>query len=126
MDSTLESYKSILHITLAKSKITTDEKRLLRQYRKKHSISDDVHFKMLKLFGWTEEEYDDGVKQDDDIELEEETDILEKDDGFQIIRITKQDANKSKAHSNVFSKVCTKFYETMSKAQGNISNLLIY
>jgi hypothetical protein len=58
----LSSYTSILQLTLAKNKISADEKRLLRQYRKKHNISDADHFKLLKQFGWTEDEYDDGVK----------------------------------------------------------------
>jgi len=76
---------------------------------------------VLKLLGWNEEEWEDGEKKDDDIDLEEERKILEEDDGFQIIHITKADANKSKAQLNVFSKVCTKFYETMSKAQANFT-----
>lgn len=42
------------------------------------------------------------------------------DDGFGIIKIKKEDANKTKEHLHVFSKVCTKFYETMSKAQGTV------
>jgi len=45
--------------------------------------------------------------------------VLADENGHKIIFISKKDANQSKAHSNVFSKVCTKFYETMSKAQAN-------
>jgi len=117
----VSSYQSLLQLTLTKNKISTDEKRLLRQYRKKHNINDSDHFKLLKQFGWTEDEYDDGIKQDDDIELDEEHKILDDENGFAVIKITKKEANKSKAHLNVFSKVCTKFYETMSKAQANFS-----
>ncbi len=58
----LQGYESILQITLGKNKISPDEKKLLRQYRKKHGISDADHVKLLKQFGWTEDEYEDGER----------------------------------------------------------------
>lgn len=120
-NSSIDSYKSILHVILSKQKISADEKKLMRQYRRKHNIQDSEHTKLIKLFGWTEDEYEDGAKQDDDIELEEELSILENENGFKVIELTKEDANKNKVINTVFSKVCTKFYETMSKAQANFT-----
>jgi len=117
----LELYKTILRLYTTKNTISADDKRLLRKHRTEHNISNEDHFLILKLLGWTEEEWEDGEKKDEDIDLEEERKILEDDDGFQIIHITRQDAKKSKERINVFSKVCTKFYETMSKAQANFT-----
>ena len=50
--------------------------------------------------------------------MHEEKEVYDKPDGFKIITIKKEDANKSKERLHTFSKVCTKFYETMSKSQG--------
>eukprot|EP01118_Nematostelium_gracile_P014107 TRINITY_DN5443_c0_g1_i2.p1 TRINITY_DN5443_c0_g1~~TRINITY_DN5443_c0_g1_i2.p1 ORF type:complete len:289 (+),score=102.83 TRINITY_DN5443_c0_g1_i2:389-1255(+) len=100
---------------------SADDKRLLRKHRTEHQISNEQHFLVLSLLGWTEEEWEDGEKKDEDVELEEEKPILADENGFKIILITRKDAQKSKDHLNVFSKVCTKFYETMSKAQANFT-----
>jgi len=81
-----------------------------------------VHDDILHELGWTEDEYEAGVRADPDtIELEEERPILLKKDGFSIITINKKDKDKSKEARNVFSHVSSKFFETMSQAQANFS-----
>lgn len=114
----IDSYKGILLCALAKHKITADDKRLLRTYRKQNNINDDEHNALLKKLGWTADEYEDGEKKEDDIEVDEERKVYEDEDGFDIITITKEAAAKNKHFQAVFSKVSSMFYETMSKAQG--------
>jgi len=116
----LDAYRGILEFALSKHKISADDKRSLREYRRKNGISDQDHFHALKQLGWTEDEYDDGEKKiDDDIDLQEEKEVYDKPDGFKVITIKKEDAHKTKERLHTFSKVCTKFYETMSKSQAN-------
>lgn len=58
----MSHYRSILSFALSKNKISADDKRSLRKYRRDHNITDEQHFHALKLLGWTEDEYDDGEK----------------------------------------------------------------
>jgi len=115
----LENYKNVLRCALSKNKVSVDEKRMLRTFRRNHNIDDQDHFRLLMQFGWSADEYEDGQKKDDDCDLDEERDILE-NNGFAIISI-KKGKNLTKAEDNVFSRVCAKFFQTMSQAQANYS-----
>jgi len=98
------------------------KKKILKILRKNTKVSENVHDDILHELGWTEDEYEAGVRADPDtIELEEERPILLKKDGFSIITINKKDKDKSKEARNVFSHVSSKFFETMSQAQANFS-----
>eukprot|EP01112_Ceratiomyxa_fruticulosa_P018209 TRINITY_DN5781_c0_g2_i1.p1 TRINITY_DN5781_c0_g2~~TRINITY_DN5781_c0_g2_i1.p1 ORF type:complete len:451 (-),score=105.37 TRINITY_DN5781_c0_g2_i1:85-1437(-) len=116
----LENYKNVLRIVLGKSKISVDEKRMLREFRKQHSITDQHHFLALAQFGWTEDEYDDGERKDDNIDLEVERKVLLDPSGFEIFWLERKDLKKmTKEQENVFSRVCTRFFQTMARAQSN-------
>ena len=83
------------------------------------NIQDSVHRMLLGQFGWSEDEYEDGEKaESNDVDLDEENTILADPDGFKVIWVEK-DKYPSKQHENVFSRVCSKFYQTMAKAQRN-------
>eukprot|EP01117_Protostelium_nocturnum_P012116 TRINITY_DN4441_c0_g2_i1.p1 TRINITY_DN4441_c0_g2~~TRINITY_DN4441_c0_g2_i1.p1 ORF type:complete len:465 (+),score=181.39 TRINITY_DN4441_c0_g2_i1:163-1557(+) len=116
----LEDYRNVMQFALLRNKISAEDKRKLREFRRSYDISNEDHIAILKKFGWTEDEYEDGEKKEDDIDLQEERKILDSG-GFQIITIRKEDANKNKEFMNTFAKVSTKFYDTMSKAQANYS-----
>lgn len=74
---------------------------------------------LLGQLGWTEDEYEDGVRPEKtDIDLDEENAILADPDGSKVIWI-KKDEYPSKQHENTFGRVCTSFYQTMNKAQMN-------
>jgi len=66
----------VLRSALAGAKISRDQKRLLRQFRRDNHVSDDEHNKLLMQFGWTVDEYEDGEKMPEDVELDEEAKIL--------------------------------------------------
>eukprot|EP01111_Echinosteliopsis_oligospora_P017019 TRINITY_DN7246_c0_g1_i1.p1 TRINITY_DN7246_c0_g1~~TRINITY_DN7246_c0_g1_i1.p1 ORF type:complete len:527 (-),score=178.37 TRINITY_DN7246_c0_g1_i1:154-1650(-) len=117
VDPNTEAYKTILKSALSKFKISTDEKRMLRDFRRTHNISDQDHSRLVPQYGWSADEYEDGEKKDDDCDLKEEREVLAKD-GFAIISL-KKDKLATKEHDNVFSRVCAKFFQTMSKAQAN-------
>lgn len=116
-NQTLENYKSVLQCALAKNKISVDEKRMLRTYRRNNAIEDVDHFRLIQQFGWTADEYEDGQRKDDDCDLDEERGLLEKNQ-LTILSIKKA-KNMPKEHDIVFSRVCAKFFQTMSKAQSN-------
>ena len=71
------SYRAVITVVLSKNKITVEEKRMLRGFRRTFSITDEVglsaykqkylqrtqeHRKILKEFDWTEDQYEDGEK----------------------------------------------------------------
>jgi len=114
-----DAYRCVVQVILAKNKITPDEKRLLRGFRHTHRLSNRDHLDILQEFGWTEEEYDDGERKPDEVELDEEKAILEKG-GFGFIKLSK-DGKMTSQQEAVFSKVAAQFYQTMAKAQGNYS-----
>jgi hypothetical protein len=47
---------------LSKNKISADDKRLLRKFRRENNITDEEHTALLTNFHWTEDEYEDGEK----------------------------------------------------------------
>lgn len=115
-----EAYRCVVQVILAKNKITPDEKRILRGFRRTHNVPDKDHFDILQEFGWTEDEYDDGERKDDDIEVDEERALLESSGGFGYIKLSKS-RKMTAQQEGVFSKVAAQFYQTMAKAQGNYS-----
>lgn len=113
LDPSVENYKNVLKICLSKNKVSVDEKRMLRTFRRDHDVSDQDHFRLLLQFGWSADEFEDGLKKDDDCDLDEERKVLE-NNGFAIISI-KKGKTLTKEQDNVFSRVCAKFFQTMSK-----------
>jgi hypothetical protein len=114
----LLGYKSMLKIYLSGQKIGADAKRILRQYRQEHGVTDTEHNQFLGLFGWTPEEYEDGEKVIDDIDLDEEKTILADPNGFKIITLyNNQKFNKQE--ESAWARASAKFFQTMSKAQAN-------
>jgi hypothetical protein len=111
----------LLKTFLGKAKVSVEEKRVIREFRRSHDIADSEHSMLIGQLGWSEDEYEDGErKQDEDIDLEEERAVLADPAGFRVVWIKKADLSKlSKAHENVFGRVCTKFFQTMAKAQAN-------
>jgi hypothetical protein len=65
-DPEVETYKNVLRCALAKNKVSVDEKRMLRTYRRNNNVSDQDHFRLLMQFGWSADEFEDGQKKDDD------------------------------------------------------------
>ena len=69
------------------------------QHRQEHSITEHEHDQLLGLFGWTPDEYEEGERAPDDIDLEREKEILKDDNGFKIIelrngqKMTKEEQN---------------------------------
>lgn len=83
------------------------------------SIPESVHRMLLGQLGWSEDEYEDGVRPEKaDIDLDEENAVLADPEGFKIIWIRK-DKYPTKQHENTFGRVCSDFYQTMNKAQRN-------
>lgn len=60
---TLEAYAAMLATAVADGRLDGSEKRLLRQYRQSHALSDADHAAALARLGWSVQEYDDGVQQ---------------------------------------------------------------
>jgi len=119
-DVKLDAYKLLLRTVVAKPKISVDEKRLMREYRKGNNISEEDHYKLLSFFGWSHEEYDDGEKRDDECDLAVERKIL-MENGNEIIKIKKEDTLNNKEFDLVYSRVISRFFTTMSAAQGNFT-----
>lgn len=83
------------------------------------NISENAHRMLLGQFGWSEDDYEDGVRPErTDVDLDEENAILADPEGFKVIWI-KKDEYPSKQHENTFGRVCSSFYQTMNKAQKN-------
>ncbi|KAL6065871.1 Poly(ADPribose) polymerase catalytic domain containing protein, variant 2 [Balamuthia mandrillaris] len=114
----VDNYRSIVRVTVQKNKITAAEKQLLRGFRRTYSISQQEHLQVLSEFGWTEEQYEDGERRDDTVELDEEHDILQSENGYGIIKL-KKGSKMTQQQENCFSKAVSHFYQTMSKAQAN-------
>lgn len=57
----------------------------------------------MQQFGWSQDEWDDGEKVDDDIDLQEERAVLSDAAGYKIVTITK-DQKKTKEQEHVFAK----------------------
>ncbi len=62
--SRVTDYRKILmSSSIAKShKISADEKKFLRQYRRDNNVSNEEHEAVLKEFRWTVDEYEDGER----------------------------------------------------------------
>eukprot|EP01087_Luapelamoeba_hula_P013060 TRINITY_DN3710_c0_g1_i1.p1 TRINITY_DN3710_c0_g1~~TRINITY_DN3710_c0_g1_i1.p1 ORF type:complete len:336 (+),score=63.11 TRINITY_DN3710_c0_g1_i1:506-1513(+) len=116
--ASVSRYRDVVSVVLSKSKITVEERRMLRGFRRTFGISDQEHIGILKEFDWSEDQYEDGEKPDTSVELDEELAILQSPSGFGIIKLRRED-KMNEQKENVFSRVNTRFYETMSKAQAN-------
>jgi len=115
----LEEYKAILKFALPGNTISAEDKRKLRQIRQEKNITPHEHDQLLGQFGWTADEYEDGEKQLDEIELDLERGILKDINGYHIHKIVEGSMNKQE--EVVWAKATSKFYQTMSKAQANYS-----
>jgi aprataxin and PNK-like factor len=113
-----EAYKKLLTVILQKPKISNDEKRVLREYRKSCGVDELHHENLLGQLGWTADEYDAGEKADDDIDLWNEEKKLLDSNSNGIIWLSK-DQVKTKDQENVFARVTARFFSTMSVAQAN-------
>jgi len=116
----LENYKIVLRSALSGTKISRDQKRLLRQFRRDNHISDEEQNKLLMQFGWTVDEYEDGEKMPEDVELDEEAKVLSSST-HGIIILNPEKKKLDKQEELVFAKASAKFYTTMSKAGSNFT-----
>lgn len=57
-----EEYSTLLRFALQTGRISVDDKRKLREYKKENKITNEEHSSLLLKFGWTDEEYEDGEK----------------------------------------------------------------
>lgn len=55
-------YQSIVAAVIADGLVTAQEREVLEDYKEKLSISDEVHWKMLRDLGWTQEAWINGSK----------------------------------------------------------------
>lgn len=62
-EQTEHRYTAILQNILSQPKLLESRRRELEKYRFIHHIEDDVHIKALAACGWTEEEFETGVKK---------------------------------------------------------------
>jgi hypothetical protein len=68
-------------------------------HRQEHGITEHEHDQLLGLFGWTPDEYEEGERAPDDIDLEREKDILKNASGFKVFelrngqKMTKEEQN---------------------------------
>eukprot|EP01126_Amoeba_proteus_P062662 TRINITY_DN8558_c0_g2_i2.p1 TRINITY_DN8558_c0_g2~~TRINITY_DN8558_c0_g2_i2.p1 ORF type:complete len:508 (+),score=138.17 TRINITY_DN8558_c0_g2_i2:90-1613(+) len=113
----LEAYKIMLESALISYKVSVENKRLLQNVRKAKNISMDEHNRLLGQYGWTPDEYELGEKEID-VDLQQEKEILAKENGFSIITL-KKDQHLNKEEETVWAKASAKFFQTMAKAQGN-------
>jgi len=111
-------YRSLLQSTLlGTNKVSVDIKKLLAKHRNDNGISLADHLQLLGQFGWTPDEYELGEKEQEDVDLEIEREILKNPNGFQIISITSSQSNPKE--EIVWSKVTAKFFQTTKKGKAN-------
>lgn len=72
-------------------------------YRQEHSITEHEHDQLLGLFGWTPDEYEEGERAPDDIDLEREKDILKDDNGYKVIEL-RNGQKMNKEEQNVWDR----------------------
>jgi PBZ domain len=113
-----EIYGKMLKSALVKNRVTVDEKKLLRTFRRDNGVTDAEHAALLKRFFWSADEWEDGEKADDDVQLREEREKLEAN-AFGLVHITREFADRDKDKAAVFAKVSHLFFSTMSQAQAN-------
>jgi len=58
----LHEYRSMLEVAVADGRLVAEEKKMLREFRQSHLLSMDDHSRCLADLGWSDHEYDDGVK----------------------------------------------------------------
>ncbi|GAB5036857.1 cyclic nucleotide-binding domain partial [Nannochloropsis oceanica] len=63
-DASTEAYSEIMTTVLVDHRVEPSEKAFIREYRKKHGITEAVHSETLAKLGWTTEEFEDGSKHD--------------------------------------------------------------
>jgi hypothetical protein len=114
----LELYKAVMKVQLNDNKIGVEGKKLLKKFRQEHSITEHEHDQLLGLFGWTPDEYEEGERAPDDIDLDREKEILKNDNGFKVIEL-RNGQKMTKEEQNVWDRVCSKFFQTMAKSQAN-------
>jgi len=116
--SRIESYKSIMRCAITKGSISPEEIKMLEQLKVDNKITKKEHTQVLQQFGWSDDEYKKGKKEEDDADLAEERAILKTGKPeFKIITIL---GNKklSAEEENVYNRASMLFYNTMAKAQG--------
>jgi len=113
----IDSYKAVLKTALSSNTISVEKKRFLRQFREDHKISNEEHNMALGYLGWTSGEYEDGERIII-FELEEEREIFMDDNGFKILTLY-PGQSMTKEQENIWSIATSKYYQTMSVAQGN-------
>eukprot|EP00029_Vermamoeba_vermiformis_P002703 TRINITY_DN13076_c0_g1_i1.p1 TRINITY_DN13076_c0_g1~~TRINITY_DN13076_c0_g1_i1.p1 ORF type:complete len:476 (+),score=168.73 TRINITY_DN13076_c0_g1_i1:69-1496(+) len=114
----LELYKAVMKVQLNDNKIGVEGKKLLKKFRQEHSVTEHEHDQLLGLFGWTPDEYEEGERAPDDIDLDREKEILKNDNGFKVIEL-RNGQKMTKEEQNVWDRVCSKFFQTMAKSQAN-------
>ena len=116
--TTLEAYKQLLVVALQDNRISADEKRLVRRFRQQLGLSVDQHAVILGQIGWSEEDYEDGVKRVTDFELQEEARMLQNGEKGVVWLSATQGGPDGEL---VFSRVCSKFFQTMASRRGTLS-----
>mmetsp|Transcript_15115 Transcript_15115/g.30575 ORF Transcript_15115/g.30575 Transcript_15115/m.30575 type:complete len:124 (-) Transcript_15115:65-436(-) len=58
-----EEYVSVLEAVLADGIVHPAERELVERFKEKHAITRDIHNMCLSRFGWTTEEWDQGIKE---------------------------------------------------------------
>lgn len=118
----LVDYSHMVRLFLSgKHEIDGNKKKILLEFRKKEEITKEEHEVLLGTFGWSCEEYEVGEREPDhDYDLKEELDIYKNPAGFKILTLT-SDMKLTKEQEAVWAKASAKFFQTMSKAQGNFT-----
>jgi len=58
----LQHYRENLRAVLFNGKLLPEEKKFLREFRRKHAVTYEEHIKMLNTLGWSEDEFNDGAQ----------------------------------------------------------------
>ncbi|ELP84927.1 hypothetical protein EIN_003120 [Entamoeba invadens IP1] len=114
----VDAYKTLLVSALETNKIGPEEKRLVRKYQKQMGVSVDQHAGLLAQIGWTEDDYFDGIRTVKDYDVMKEVEMLSNNE-IGVIWIQNGSTEFGQEGDSVFAKVHTKFFQTMSCAQGN-------